>query len=149
MQCGETVTDNCGQTDTCTSSLCTGTEVCDMSYSPPKCDCSDDANCTTVPYLVCDFTTVSCVSCVPPGDHVAYGGASCADCCSGRCTGGGGAKVCGCGSDVDCTEPTEPFCDTTTDACVSCVPSGNDVGSLSACKSECCAGSCSGGSTCK
>jgi hypothetical protein len=52
---------------------------------------------------------------------------------------------CGCTTDANCTTGTNLFCDTTTNTCASCVPSGDKLPFGEACWSACCIGSCTGG----
>jgi hypothetical protein len=93
-QCSGTKTNNCGQTVTCTSAVCTGgTPECDTTPSPNMCvECLSDADCTSMtPDIYCDLTENTCVACVPSGHDVGTTAECTTDCCplgTGSCTSG-------------------------------------------------------------
>ncbi len=131
---------NCCSPSPCTSGTTCGPAVIGF--------CSTDADCTgSSSGPACDTTTHTCVPCVPVGDTADVAADCTSDCCnpspcaSGTTCSPSTSRICS--TDADCTGSSGgPACDTTTYACVSCVPDGDLIDVSADCAADCCSGAC-------
>jgi hypothetical protein len=151
-----------------TSADCTAGQRCVASACAPGCDANgtcptgtvcDTATSACVACLVdgecaaptprCDTTTLTCVACLAAAD-CAPGMLCSANACVPGCTGTQpcpGGEVCSAGLCVQCLLNSQchgatPWCDTTTDQCVACLPSNDNCPIGEYCAGTSCAPGC-------